>query len=88
MCKPQPNLWRNLQHDLMSVNISFNTLECKTIHKFEGGRVVTYGYSIELDRQGIEVTRTEPEPISSIGWDDGRPFMEEDYYHLSKGMAS
>lgn len=75
----------NMQHDLMSVNISFNTLEPRKFSRLEGGRLVTYGYSIERDREGIEVRRTEPLPMCSIGWGDGRPFTEEDYHNLSKG---
>lgn len=56
-----------------------NTKELKQFHKFEGGEMVCYGYSIERDPHGREVSRTEPTAISSIAWDDGTPFTNEDY---------
>ena len=62
-----------------------NAVELKQFHKFEGGKMVSYGYSIERDRHGREVSRTEPEALSFIGWDDGTPFTNEDYVAVKSG---
>ena len=53
---------------------SSNTLELKQFRKFENGRMVTYGYSIERDRKGAEL-----KVLSSIGWGDGASFTKNDY---------
>jgi hypothetical protein len=64
--------------------IKFGSVETKLLHKFENGRMVTYGYSIEYDLNGIETGRTDPEPLGSIGWDSGKPFTEADYRSLTQ----
>jgi hypothetical protein len=65
-----------------------NVVELKQFYKFEGGKMVSYGYSIERDRHGCEVSRTEPEALSSIGWDDGTPFTNEDYLAVKCGRPA
>jgi hypothetical protein len=62
--------------------ISFGSVEPKTFYKFEDGRMVCYIFSIHRDINGIETHRTTPEPISSIGYEDGTPFTEEDYKRI------
>ena len=61
----------------------FGHVELKQFNKFENGRMVSYGYSITYDRNGIEVSRTEPSSYGSIGWSDDSPFTEEDHKGLS-----
>jgi len=58
--------------------------ELKTYLVFEDGKMVAYCYSIDYDRDGNEVGRTEPEPLSSIGWSDGSPFTQADYNNISE----
>ena len=65
------------------VHISFGYTELKQFNKFEGGRMVFYGYSITYDRSGKETSRTEPSATSSVGWDNGTPFTEDDYKTLN-----
>jgi len=60
----------------------YDTVELKTVNKFENVRMVTYSYAIHRDRKGNETHRTEPEPLSSLGWDNGTPFTEKDYNNL------
>jgi len=65
------------------IRINMNSIEPRTFHKFENGRMVSYCYSIERDRSGREVSRTEPTRLGSIGYDDGTPFTEQDYMKYS-----
>lgn len=65
------------------VNCILGHAELKQFNKFEGGRMVCYGYSISYDKDGKETSRTDPSSLSSIGWDDGSPFTENDYKTLS-----
>ncbi len=55
------------------------TVQPVIFHKFENGRMVTYHYSIKRDINGIETSRTEPQPLGSVGYDDGSVFAEDDY---------
>lgn len=66
------------------IDIIFGSVEPKTFHKFENGRMVVYGYSIHRDREGNVTHKTRPEPISSCGWDNNTPFTEKDYQKLVK----
>ena len=59
--------------------IELGTVEPKTFKKFENSRMVTYGFSIHRDKDGIETHRTKPEPFGSVGWDNGEPFTKDDY---------
>jgi len=68
-----------------NLNILFGTVEAKTFHKFENGRMVSYCYSIKRDRDGREISRTEPVAMSSVGYDDGTPFSEDEYKRLMDG---
>jgi len=61
---------------------SLDTVEPKTFRKFENGSMSTYYYSIKRDRNGVELSRTEPEKISSIGFDNGKPFTESEYNRI------
>ena len=63
-------------------NVFFGRTELKEFHKFEGGKMVSYGYRIDYDQHGNETGRTEPSAISSMGWGDGSPFTEHDYKEL------
>lgn len=62
----------------------YDTCEFKQFQEFQNGRMVTFGYRINYDRHGKETGRTEPERLSSIGWDDGSPFTEDDYRELMR----
>ena len=44
----------------------FGHCEIKTFYQLEGARLVSYGYSIDYDREGKEVSRTKPSPLGSI----------------------
>jgi hypothetical protein len=68
--------------DNIKFTIVFGAVEIKTIKKFENGRMVTYGYGIHRNFDGVETHRTEPKPISSIGFGNGTPFTENDYNSL------
>lgn len=72
----------NIDKELMGFTVNFNSLELKQFNRFENGRMVTYGYSIERDKNGFEVSRTTPEPISSIGWENGEPFTKLDLLEI------
>ena len=50
--------------------------------RFENGRMFCYSYSIRYDRSGKEISRTQPELLSSIGGDDGSKFTELDAISL------
>ena len=67
-----------LTDEKFKVNIIFGHVEIKQFHKFENGRLVSYGYSINYDRHGKEISRTKPIPSGSIGWSNGEPFTEKD----------
>ena len=71
---------------MKKINLStfYGTVELKMFSLFEGGRVVTYGYSIHKDRNGNETHRTKPVPLSSLGWEDGSSFTENDYKVLHR----
>ena len=66
--------------------IKLGYVEPRTFHKFENGRMVSYCYSIERDRNGVETSRTEPTKLGSIGYDDGVDFTEDDYEHIKHGI--
>jgi hypothetical protein len=66
------------------MTMNFNSIELKSFDKFENGRLVHYSYSIERDRDGNEVSRTEPEAISSLGWSDGSPFTQSDLNEIKR----
>ncbi len=63
---------------MINVNDILGHVELKIFNEFENGRMITYGYSIKYDRNGKEVSRTEPCSGNSTGWDDGSPFTELD----------
>ena len=65
------------------VKIIYGHSELKQFDRFENGRMVTYGYRIDYDRDGIEKGRTEPTAVGSISWDNGKPFTKTDYHILS-----
>lgn len=67
----------------IKVSIRYGHIELKQFNRYENGCMVTYGYSIDYDRDGREVSRTEPTKVGSIGWSDGTPFTEEDCRNLS-----
>lgn len=60
------------------VTIKLGSIEPKMFYREECGRLVCYSYAIHRDRNGQETHRTNPEPISSIGYDDGTPFTLAD----------
>lgn len=60
------------------ISMFFGHTEIKQFNKFENGKMVSYGYSITYDREGVEVSRTEPSSLGSIGWSDGSPFTKQD----------
>ena len=66
------------------MKFTFGYIELKQFHKFENGQMVSYGYSIQYNRQGEEISRTEPGRLSSIGWGDGTPFAENDLRELAQ----
>jgi hypothetical protein len=70
--------------DNIDIKLIMGRSELREIRKFENGRMVFYSYRIDYDQNGVETGRTEPEAISSIGWDDGSPFTEIDYESLRK----
>lgn len=72
----------------MNMKMILGHREIKQYHRFEEGKMVTYGYSIDFDQNGVEIGRTEPTPISSIGWDSGKPFTESDYRSIASGQGS
>jgi len=59
----------------INIKMIYGYRELKQFDKFKNGRMFTYGYSICYDRDGKAVLCTIPELISSIGWDDGSPFL-------------
>ena len=63
----------------MKVQMIYGHIELKQFNNFENGRMVSYAYRIDYDQNGKETKRTEPEPLSSVGWVDGSPFTEIDY---------
>lgn len=63
-----------------------NTVEPKQFHKFEDGKMISYCYSVERDKSGIEVSRTKPIRLGSIGWDDGAPFTEDDHFRVKNSL--
>ena len=65
----------------------FGSVEIKEFSLFENGRYVSYSYSISYDREGREISRTEPMAMGSLGWDDGKPFTEEDLGEIKYGQA-
>lgn len=64
------------------VTVIYGSVEPRTFHKFENGRMVTYSYAIHRDRLGIETHRTAASPLCSVGWGNGKPFTEDDYRRL------
>lgn len=64
--------------------IAFGYSRTEMFNKFENGRMITYSYRIDYDRDGKETGRTEPSILSSMGWGDGSPFTEVDYLILSE----
>ncbi len=67
---------------IYKASIIYGHVELKEFHKFENGRMIYYGYSITYDRDGNEMSRTEPTAGASIGNDDGSPFTGHDYRDL------
>jgi hypothetical protein len=67
---------------LYTLELSLGSVESKIFHKFEDGRLVYYSYAIHYDKNRIKTLKTEPTPISSIGWDDKSPFTKSDYHNL------
>ena len=49
--------------------IVFGYSEIKQFCRFEDGRLVFYGYSIDYDRDGKERSRTEPSRTGSLYFD-------------------
>lgn len=64
------------------VDLIYGTAELFTFHKFENGRMITYGYAIHRNRNGAETHRTEPTPLASLGLGNGKPFTKKDYCKL------
>lgn len=65
--------------DLYTFDFHCGHSEARLLDKFENGRMVTYGYSVDYDQNGAEISRTDPYKLGSIGWSDGSAFTEEDY---------
>ena len=68
-----------------TITVFLGSVEPKAFQKFENGRMFTYCYSIKRDRAGVELSRTEPEKISSIGYDDGTPFTKSEHDRIMSG---
>jgi hypothetical protein len=68
--------------DSVKFTITLGSIEPRTFHKFENGRMVGYGFSIHRDKDGIETMRTKPERLGSLGWAEGESFTEENYVKL------
>ena len=49
-------------------DLIFGHVEIKQELRFEDGKMVCFAYSIRYDKDGKELSRSEPEPISSIVW--------------------
>ena len=71
----------------MTFNIDeiFGHVEIKSFDKVENGRYYNYSYSINYDRHGKEISRTEPTSFGSIGFDNGEPVTQEYIDHLKYG---
>lgn len=63
-------------------NMILGRREIKQFSRFENGRMVFYGYSVGYDRYGNETDRTEPEVLSSVGWNNEQPFTAQDCHAL------
>lgn len=66
------------------VMFNLGTVEPKIFNEFENGRMVTYGFSIHRDENGIETHRTAPRILSSIGWANGESFTKKDFREIKK----
>lgn len=64
---------------------ALGSIEPRTFCRFEGGRMVTYCFSIHRDRDGVVTYRSTPSRLSSAGWDDGSDFTQADYDDLITG---
>ena len=64
------------------VTTLYGSLELCEYNALVDGRLVWYSYSITRDREGREISRSDPAPLSSIGWDDGSPFTAQDLEKL------
>ena len=67
--------------------IIFGYCELKEIVKFENGKMVTYGYRIDYDRDGNETGRTEPTFLTAMGWSNGSFFIEKDLRELKESSS-
>ena len=74
----------------MQCEVIYGLAEIKQFSNFKDGRMYSYGYSIHRDRNGYEMSRTIPRVLSSIGFDNGTPFTEDDYSKIidSKAITS
>jgi len=64
------------------LTLLLGSVEPKTVYREEGGRVACYSYAIHRDQYGRETHRTEPEPLSSIGYDDGTTLTMEEFNRI------
>lgn len=49
-----------------TVEVLYGSVESKVFYQYENGGLASYGYSIHYDREGNEVSRTEPSKIGLI----------------------
>ena len=57
------------REDTVKVEYVFGTVESVPTYKIEGGTVYLGGYSIHRDRQGNELSRTEPRYNCKLIWE-------------------
>ena len=75
------------EEDLFEVTAFFGSVEPKVEYREEDGMVVAYSYSIRRDKNGTEVSRTEPTALSGIGYCNGKPFTLKDLEKLNERKA-
>jgi len=72
-----------MDNGIIKITVNYGYSEIKQFNKFENERMTVYSYRIDYDSNWVETKRTEPEALSSIGWDDGSRFTKKDYEKLS-----
>lgn len=55
-----------MPEEMFKAKVIYGHVELKLGYREEGNKLVCYGHSIHYDRDGKEVSRTEPEAISSM----------------------
>jgi len=66
------------------LNFIYGHVVPKQIREFKNGRMITSCYSIQYDKDGAEIGRTKPLKISSVGYDNGAPFTENEYNRVTR----